>query len=65
MASQYTVPGLGPDEAKKVAETLQERLTSLVDLPLTPGRPPQTAGYRSPKAATYSRKARTGCPDSR
>ena len=35
MASHYTVPGLGPDDAKKVAEILQARLTSLVDVQLT------------------------------
>ena len=35
MASHYPVPGLDPDAAKRVAEILQERLTSLIDLQLT------------------------------
>ena len=35
MASQYTAPGLDADAAKQIAETLQERLVSLIDLQLT------------------------------
>lgn len=31
----YTVPGLDADDAKQIAQTLQERLTSLIDLQLT------------------------------
>jgi starvation-inducible DNA-binding protein len=33
--SRYTVPGLDPDAAKQVAETLQDRLNALIDLGLT------------------------------
>ncbi|MPZ86716.1 MAG: DNA starvation/stationary phase protection protein [Nitriliruptorales bacterium] len=35
MASKYTVPGLEPGKGQKVAETLQGRLNSLLDLQLT------------------------------
>lgn len=35
MASKYTVPGMSEDDARKVAERLQERLTALIDLKLT------------------------------
>lgn len=33
--ANYTVPGMDPEAAKKVIATLQERLTSLIDLHLT------------------------------
>lgn len=35
MASRYTVPGMEQADADRVVETLQHRLTSLVDLQLT------------------------------
>ncbi len=35
MASRYTVPGMDPDIAFRVADVLQHRLTSLIDLQLT------------------------------
>jgi starvation-inducible DNA-binding protein len=35
MATKYTVPGMAPEVAKKVTDTLQHRLTSLIDLQLT------------------------------
>lgn len=35
MASKYTVPGLEPEKAQQVAERLQQRLNSLIDLQLT------------------------------
>ncbi len=35
MASRYTVPGLDAEKGRKVAETLQQRLNSLLDLQLT------------------------------
>jgi len=35
MASKYTVPGMETDDAQRVVETLQHRLTALIDLHLT------------------------------
>jgi starvation-inducible DNA-binding protein len=35
MPSRYTVPGMEPGAAEKVATTLQERLNALIDLQLT------------------------------
>ena len=35
MASNYTVPGLDADDAKRIAAVLQDRLNSLIDLTLT------------------------------
>lgn len=35
MASRYTVPGMEQDAAERVIDTLQQRLTSLIDLQLT------------------------------
>lgn len=35
MATKYTVPGMTDDQAAAVVETLQHRLTSLIDLQLT------------------------------
>lgn len=35
MATNYTVPGMDPEVATKVANTLQQRLTALIDLQLT------------------------------
>ena len=35
MASQYTVPGMDKADAERVVDTLQRRLTSLIDLQLT------------------------------
>ena len=35
MASRYTVPGMEHADADQVIETLQRRLTSLIDLQLT------------------------------
>lgn len=35
MASRYTVPGLAPEKAERVAAVLQERLTTTLDLHLT------------------------------
>ena len=35
MAAKYTVPGMDPADAERVAEVLQERLVSLIDLHLT------------------------------
>lgn len=35
MATKYTVPGLEPEKAKKVADNLQQRLNALIDLHLT------------------------------
>ena len=35
MASKYTVPGLDAGDAQRVVETLQHRLTALIDLQLT------------------------------
>jgi len=35
MASRYTVPGMEQADAERVVDTLQQRLTSLIDLQLT------------------------------
>ena len=35
MASRYTVPGMEQDASERVIDTLQQRLTSLIDLQLT------------------------------
>ena len=35
MASRYTVPGMEQDAAERVIDTLQQRLTSLIDVQLT------------------------------
>jgi starvation-inducible DNA-binding protein len=35
MAQEFTVPGMAPDAANRVAEVLQERLSATIDLQLT------------------------------
>jgi starvation-inducible DNA-binding protein len=35
MASRYTIPGMDAEDARRVAESLQDRLNALIDLQLT------------------------------